>query len=1275
MKKRVTKAMYILFLILAIFQAVPTYAITLIAESLEVEDSLDLKLTTNEVTSEEKVEDDEEIFIEEELVEKRTANEKHFKMSDGTIKAYIYDDNIHYKKNGKYVEIDNSLEEDSNGNIKNKNASYKVTYPSKRTEEVFQLEKDGHVIVLGLKNTKNIKAKKHSNDIVIPSNDIEELYTTLVNKKSKVSYEEIMTDVDLVYENYPEKVKESIILKKKGGPYKFQFTLNLDTKTIAVINSKKEIEIKDKETKENIFVIESPYMYDSNYEYNSNIDLTLKEEKNYQYTITMELDKEWLKDEERSYPVVVDPTIVTSTYRDNISDTIIYEGDSNNDPTNRMYAHFLRIGSNNFASLQKNPVRALVKFTLPNIMAGDQVISAKLNMTSYPQHQDGYAYPSSEIEFNVHKMTAAWESASAYWSNLSATSKYDTVVSDYVLYNYSTSSPIKTYEFDITRMVKEWYTTGTNNGLMIKEAKEVENLARSDAYFYSSDTSSTYETYRPQVVIQYMNQTGLEDYLTYTSVSKGSSNIDINNYNGNLVLTHSDATTPGNRLPISVEHIYNTNDIGIDLGYGIGFRLNYSQTIEIEGTLLKYTDEDGTRHWFYEEENVYKDESGLNYKITSSGTNYILEDKVGNKSTFVKSGDIWYLKEIKDTNNNKITVSVNSSNYKQITSITDSAGKSITFTYSNNKLASITDSSGRVTKYTYTNNYLTKIEYPDGEVINYTYNTNKMVTKVTGIDNSNYKIEYHTKKPYRVKSITEYGTKEEVGNSLTYSYGENTTRIVDQNSRRTNYVFNNLGQTTSITTITTGTNTDEAYGKSYQYDSSEEKEKKNKLTLESNLIHPTNNYVLNSSFENDLTYWPNTINGSSNTNAVEIVTNESYLGKKSVKIETTELESVYPRIYQNMPLVAGNKYTLSFYVKGEIEETTKEEKGVMIYYEYKEEDGTKHTIPYGVLEVTSEWERREVTVEFPSNSYSNQKFMIGLQNTKGTIYVDCVQVEKGVVANPYNLVVNGSFDSGDKGWIRRSNLTEEDKIITSEGSQVFQFTGSAKEVNTLNQTIEISGNSGDVFHVSLWAKNMGVPTVQGKKESLFHMAFYKEGTRVQRAFIFISADCNNWQYISKDIIAEQEYDQVLVEVGFNKNKGKIYYDNISLFKGEKGNNISYDSSGNVSNVTSSDNEKSNYTYDKRNQLVLTKDNRDNLTFYEYDFNKRNRLNSVTTNTGIKTSYEYDNYGNVLKNKTEEKKIITVEDGKEYYFRNVGSNLYLGVDGIDVELVEKSDNAK
>ena len=49
-----------------------------------------------------------------ELKHLRKRNEKHFLNDDGTISLYLYNNDIHYLKNGEYLDIDNALIEKEN---------------------------------------------------------------------------------------------------------------------------------------------------------------------------------------------------------------------------------------------------------------------------------------------------------------------------------------------------------------------------------------------------------------------------------------------------------------------------------------------------------------------------------------------------------------------------------------------------------------------------------------------------------------------------------------------------------------------------------------------------------------------------------------------------------------------------------------------------------------------------------------------------------------------------------------------------------------------------------------------------------------------------------------------------------------------------------------------------------------------------------------------------------------------------------------------------------
>lgn len=807
-----------------------------------------------------KIKNDNSEPIVGEIVEKRTLNQKHFLQENGNILTTIYPSNIHYEEKGQLVDIDNSLEEinEDGGIYKNKGNSFEVKFAKKSNKNnLVKLKIKDHNIKWSLKNSNKVNATKTNN------NDETKEKLKLKNISSgTVKYSNILEGIDLEYNIISNSIKENIVLNNKTAiEQQIIFEFNTDNLKMEKTETGKII-FTEKNREEVLFFFNVPYMYDAKNEMSEEIELKLEEKNGGKYVLTVIPNKQWLENEEREYPIIIDPTVETSLNYENIQDTYIFNGDTGY-PT-RHEAHILRVGSNNKLA-SKNPTRSLIKFNLPELNAGDQVISAMLDICSYIDTNE-WTPPTGTIQIDVHKMTQDWNAPTASWNNLS--DKYDTRITDYAKYQYDTNNPAKFYYFNITSIVKDWYVTGNNYGLVLKDHTEIYNAPHSDAYFFSADINRQYINARPMVQIEYRNQTGLETYQTYHTQEVGrAGTIHTNDYNGNLTLLHPDACTPGQNLSVSVNHVYNTNDKDINIGYGNGFRLNLSQTIEKvtigSKEYAKYTDEDGTKHYFEKNGNSYIDSENLKLTLKFENDIFTLTDNSNNKFIFNKktssTGEIWHLSQSVDANNNTINITLlnDSTVGAIIEKVTDSSGDSINFTYSNNKLIKITDKAAKSTNYEYDNNgNLVKITYSDAKYSEYTY-SNKLLTSVKNIDNSHIDYEYHNEKSNRVKSIKEYGTNNTLGNTISISYGDNITKFTDNTGYSNTYTFNNFGQTISISDFGKDPNdTDNAYGKMYKY--GEEQKNKNRLTLDGNLIsigEKENNLVENGNFANGLTNW------------------------------------------------------------------------------------------------------------------------------------------------------------------------------------------------------------------------------------------------------------------------------------------------------------------------------------------------------------------------------------------------------------------------------------
>lgn len=329
--------------------------------------------------------------------------------------------------------------------------------------------------------------------------------------------------------------------------------------------------------------------------------------------------------------------------------------------------------------------------------------------------------------------------------------------------------------------------------------------------FLASSCDNSLASYRPQILITYVNYNGLENFWTYHDHSIGRAGTAyVNDYNGNLVLTKDMAQTYGNRMPAVLTHVYNSNDKDTDIGYGYGFRLNYHQTVKpvtISGTAYyAYEDEDGTTHYFYKDENQkWIDETGIQLTLTiGSGTEdmYTITDKNDQKLVFGSDG---YLRKIVDANSNTLTVSWNGG---KIVKITDGAGRALSLVYTSGQLTSITGPDGTVT-LDYGGGMLSLVTDVDGKKFDYVYDERRLLVTATNIDGYQVWFDYTAQAPYRVVGVSETDGSRP-GQSYQVSYGDNIHQFIDHKGRKELYMFNDSGHTVCI-------KNEEGYAQSYKY--------------------------------------------------------------------------------------------------------------------------------------------------------------------------------------------------------------------------------------------------------------------------------------------------------------------------------------------------------------------------------------------------------------------------------------------------------------------------
>lgn len=925
-----------------------------------------------------------------EIADMRTANRKVFENQDHSRTVEIYLEPIHYQDlDGAWKDMDDSLEEDTD--FRNRKGALDISlHRMAKESRTVSMKKEKTSLSWGMEGCHGAKARKQQKNLVI--------------------YPEIFEGADLRCRIHGEGVKEDLILhdpKAVRESYRYIYRM----KGLQPVLKDNRVYFLDDEGNE-VFCVHAPCMKDAGGEKSEAIRLSLEvlrtgdKEQAKECRITFVPDMAWLGSTARLFPVIIDPVTTTSKETTDIADVHV---DSLYEEDNFQKHYYLKtMGGDNIQ-------RSFVRFDLPEIKTGDMVIDARLVLVSVAQ--DG-----KERTIAVHRVLQGWLPDAINWYNKPL---YSDTVEDLCTYK---GDDVKYITLDITRMVKSWYQDGGNCGLMFKSNKELSGYTE----FLSSDNGEGGQELRPRIELSYVNYSGLEDYWSYHSQSVGrAGNIHVNDYNGNLILIHDTMATGGSLMPVSLSHVYNSNNRTVNLGYGYGFALSYHQTLKklkIAGTdYYQHVDGDGTVHYFYydTEKKKWLDESGSEAYVTihaDAAEQLVIHDKENNQLLF-RNG---YLVKVKDKNGNVLTVSWSNN---RIIGITDGAGRKTVLSYlkdSNGKLTylqSVTAPSGKKKQFSYSGGNLVGIIDIDGKRVSYIYDSRHMLTDAADIDGYHVKYEYYGTSPYRVKKITEYaGTTE--GNSLTLTYGYNSTKFTDNKKHVEICRFNNSG---NLLHIHDGFG--HAASAKYNRSGNHVNCLENATKLQTSVVQLLKDPIIQAA----KTGWNKYI-GTGGAGSITINTDKANckVGDRSLKLDSTTLDG-YICWLQDVTLKKGSTYTFSMYVKTALKQTASDG-GAMLRIRYI--DGTGAWIfadSEKLTGTTDGFVRLFRTFTLPEDAKDTSvRVYFYLNHATGTAYADMAQLETGSTASRCNLVDNGDFHLGSTYGFKKTGYFEDG--LTSVGT-------------------------------------------------------------------------------------------------------------------------------------------------------------------------------------------------------------------------------------------------
>ena len=1137
-----------------------------------------------------------------EIKELRKLKEKYFENSDGSITAQVYKDNVHYINDGVLRTINNSLIEKDNY-YENKYNDFKVKFYKDLTKMV-SIIKNENYINFNMENLENFIIEKNEDSVI---------------------YKDTLNNVDFIYKVISDKLKEDIIIKSKDLSFT-SITFDIET-NLALKKENDKIIACDRE--EVLFTMLPLTVFDKegNYVTSLNYDL-VNNETSYKLNISLAN----LNDlEESLYPIIIDPTVING--KDiNIYDTYI---SSANTSTNYGSETKLKIGSDSTGNY-----RTLMKFTLPTIGTGYSIISAKAVIEPFDITRE---YSTEDKRICVHAITEDWNESNVTWNSIN--NKIESSVESVFLPN-GIGLEYDTTTFDITNLVKSWYSGKPNYGVMLKWAKETYNQNNKVISIVSKEYNVTSSSkMRPYLLITYKNQNGLLSEMTYTTLSHSNGTININNLNGNVVGEFFVNKTLAGKLPVTLVACYNSQDVLIEKNnFAKGFKFNLFEEVEKttidDSDWIKYYEQSGALHYFYKKDNQYIDEDNLGLTIKLVNNNYELTDKDGNKRVFSKFNNRYYLTKIIDSENNTIIISYTNN---KITKITDANSKEINISYADN-LITVTSES-ETSKIYLSDNKITKIETKEETTV-FEYNSYNLISKITDDDNMSKTYEYYSVSPYKLKKVTEYGLNNEVGSSLTYTYSFNSTAITDNKGKKIVYLFNNNGNTTQVNMYTEDNLLSEAYSVDENYiDNSYAglTHYKNKLMSSSLPKKSVTNLLTNSGFEEDI----------SNCNFT--ITNgqiQNYLNRTGSYCWT--VANAGRLSYQ---ISATDNYTLSFYIWKDMQEAgflsirllkkINDEEIVVDKFEVdgypyrKDEYVYKKMIFKGYFE-----EGSTLILDYSAPAVTQSK-------------IDDIQLERGIVANERNLVSNSDFSNGLTSWTVPSNASV---VTLPSGEKALKVVSDVDEEVSVCQNLHLKGLIGESYELSFWYKNEGTTTKNDAYENqgaiaIFSMDHTNGEMGDDGCYVFLDSNKDEWQFFRHVFTSTYDYNSASLTILLSHEANNFYITNVMVTQNPRVTGYDYDTNGNLKSINDLNNETTTLKYDSNNQLVSVFNPLGKNFKYEYDNLKHERVRKGISATGISNEFKYDTFGNI--NRT----LITnvnaeVETDKLYYIRCKGTDKYL-----------------
>ena len=813
------------------------------------------------------------------------------------------------------------------------------------------------------------------------------------------------------------------------------------------------------------------------------------------------------------------------------------------------------------------PQRLYMTFNMPTLPRNPRIKKAMLKF----YQKSGASDCGTQAKLGLYRVTGSIYPGSC-------TPAYNTDLIDFAEAKTESyvNGEITSYSFDITNLADELSKGETYSPRLMLKAVDESLCCQSYVELYGVSGS-----YAPEIVIDYESSYGVNTaYRAHTHelgvFGKGSIDLQC----GNLMFESEDFAWGGNRMPVTIKHLYNsalanyryTSNTGIGLNtasfsamkIGSGFKLNLMQSMVRRGDEYVFIGENGAETYFKKSaECCGNGQCCCIYKENDGEAEYNPETRKLTQGEEIRTFDsAGRLVSVKDKYN-KMQILYNTSG--QITCVIDGAGREFAFGYSNGFLTSITAPDNSTVVYAYSGEKLTAVTYPDGRKAVIAYESSGVPSSVTLKDAANNEV-YAVKYVFtgdKVYSVTEYGnggTKcGSEGAKTVYSYSAASGRTVAQTYEKNDTSESGDCSETVIKTVYTF-NDDGNIVSEYVYseDSGNVSAKGEESGINphsadggAGVVSNINNLLLNHSF-NGLSSWSGL---SCNCGDIKI-SNYAYepyavFGKKLLRMQSTSQSCTENGVYQVTNTLPKGEYTFSAYMRV-LSSFTGENAGAFI--RVTKTNGEILAQSERLTRADSEYLRLAAPFTLETAQSVNVQILV---NGKGTVYTDAAQLENNAYANAYNLLVNGNFEL-QSGWNTSGAFYSNGTRFNMK--RALYMIGSLNYTRKAWQRVYVKSNRAtrESFILSGWAKGYGLPsheregvtpTFRLRAVVKYYDTYYREYGTEEHIAEF-SPCTEEWQLTSVEF-AKSKYrtvEYIDIYIDYDHNFGTAYFDDIQLVR-------------------------------------------------------------------------------------------------------------------------------